>query len=522
MLTADRCDFFDTHYCLFPWPNDYFTVADSTTDTGRRVNLNILSMPRNVLGKPLDPTDWNRNDGYSPGQAILVRIPGLDLKKTGAVPITGIADSFRTDQPIVVIDAGTGERHLIWSELDANLTKFTICDTAKIVGVLTGFAGDAGLSLDQLGAAAQQLNAVCAANPQPENPLVDPGPALIIRPAVNFEEGHRYIVALRNLRDGNGQLIPATPEFQIYRDNHVSSLPPVNARRAHMEDLFKTLAGAGIDRSSLYLAWDFTVASQRNESARLLHIIDDAFKSLNGKSPSFTVANPDLACQLPLPVSVPPLPTPIPLNCSYPGGVQNFKTAANAEIAREVRGTITVPSYLTLPGGKPGSRFYYTPDASGIYGDGLPDRNPLTPTQTFTYTCHIPRVAFNNVDDPSTAISVNPARPSLYGHGLLGSQAEVGAGNVSDMAQENDMVFCATDWIGMASGRTSEDPTFGDVPNVFTLLLDMSNFTTLTDRVQQGVLNFDYLGRAMIAPDGFCSNPAFQDSKGHCVINRAQ
>src|SRR3546814_6048338 len=94
-----------------------------------------------------------------------------------------------------------------------------------------------------------------------------------------------------------------------------------------------------------------------------------------------------------------------------------------------------------------------------------------------------------------------PARPSLYGHGLLGSHDEVGAGNVRDMAQEHNMTFCAVDWIGMASD---------DILNVALDLLDMSHFPTLPDRGQQGFLNFMFLGRAMITADGLCANAAFQ------------
>ena len=30
---AGRCDFLDPAVCLQPWPNDYFTVADPSTDT---------------------------------------------------------------------------------------------------------------------------------------------------------------------------------------------------------------------------------------------------------------------------------------------------------------------------------------------------------------------------------------------------------------------------------------------------------------------------------------------------------
>ena len=55
----------------------------------------------------------------------------------------------------------------------------------------------------------------------------------------------------------------------------------------------------------------------------------------------------------------------------------------------------------------------------------------------------------------------------------------------------------------------------GQLPNcdyqtVLTILEDMSNFPQLADRVQQGLVNFLYLGRLMIHPDGFSSDPNFQ------------
>ena len=500
LLTADRCDFLDTHYCLFPWPNDHFTVADASTDTGKRVNLNILSMPRNILGKPIDPTEWNRNDGFSPGQPILVRVPGLDVVKTGAVPITNIADSFRDAQPVVVIDAATGERQLIWSELDANLTKFTACDSIRPLDALLGLGSDAGVpAADQLRSFVDQLVSACKALPPVENPLNDPGPALIIRPAVNFKEGHRYIVALRNLKDGSGNILGASPAFQIYRDNHTSLLPQINDRRAHMEELFARLGAAGIARDSLYLAWDFTVASQRNLSERVLHMRDDALAALGDNTPG------DGQVQGSAPVI-----SQVTVSDSNSGN-----------IAREVRGVITVPSYLSLPNGVAGSRLYYAPGAS------LPSRNPSTSTQTFDFLCRIPRRAFGGASDPASATVFERQRPSLYGHGLLGSKSE-GGGQIGDMIQENGFIYCATDWIGMASHDSSiisgqldttyYDPPFGDVLNVFTILLDVSNFPTLADRVQQSLINFTYLGRAVLHPDGFCKLDAFKVN-GQCLID---
>src|SRR3546814_5928389 len=57
------CDQLEPSRCLFPFPSDRWTVSDPAPATGRRVALPLLAMPRNVYGKPIDPTEWNRNDG---------------------------------------------------------------------------------------------------------------------------------------------------------------------------------------------------------------------------------------------------------------------------------------------------------------------------------------------------------------------------------------------------------------------------------------------------------------------------
>jgi hypothetical protein len=116
---ANRCDVIDPAVCLQPFPNDYFTVADPGTPTGRRVNLNLLSMPANRAGKPIDPSDINRNDGFSPGSPIVTKVPGMDtpaaFTRTGAVPITDLARTYDRDQPVVVLNTRTLKRQLIWA-----------------------------------------------------------------------------------------------------------------------------------------------------------------------------------------------------------------------------------------------------------------------------------------------------------------------------------------------------------------------------------------------------------------------
>ena len=72
------------------------------------------------------------------------------------------------------------------------------------------------------------------------------------------------------------------------------------------------------------------------------------------------------------------------------------------------------------------------------------------------------------------------------------ARGEVTGANVRAMANEHGFVFCATDWTGMSTL---------DVPNVLTLLQDLSRFPTLADRAQQGFVNFMYVGRWMLKRD---------------------
>ncbi len=422
LAEADRCDPLDPAACLLPWPNDHFTVPDAGQVSGRRVNISLLSTPRNVAGKPIVPTEWNRNDGFSPGSGLLTVVPGLNLKRTGAPTLRTIDRSLATDSPVVVINTRTGRRHPVFAELDIN----------------------------------------------------DPGRrTLIVRPARNFDEATTYVVALRRLRDDAGAVIPAQEVFRAFRDG--SGVPTELAkRRPHMEQLFSTLRRAGIARRELYLAWDFTIASATNIAGRMLHIRDDAFHKLGTAAPTFTV-----------------------------DAVKDYSLQENRRIARQVTGTFLVPSYLNLPGGPPGSVFNYLGS-----DDGLPRQLPGN-MQHATYTCRIPRSVVAFASDPAS--QVRPGHASLYGHGLLGDQGEVGAGNVSDMANEHRFVFCATDWQGMS---------MYDLGSVAAILVDASNFPLLADRVQQGMLNQLFLARLMIHQYGFGAVPAFQVG-GKPLIDRS-
>ena len=426
------CDPFDSSHCLYPWPNDLFT-EEAATETGRQVALDPTSMPRSRQNVPILPEPFNRSDGFSPGNLIVTKVPGLDtpaaFAQTDPVDIQHLSEYDDPGQPVVVVNADTGERHPVWAELDANPSS----------------AADV---------------------------------TLIVRPATNFEEGGHYIVALRGLRDASGDPIEAQQPFRVYRDNLSSSDPNVAERRPHMEWIFRELGAAGIERQSLYLAWDFTVASEENLTERALHIRDDAFAELGDEDLS------DLTVE---PGSTAP-PFTVDTVTDFPEcGNDGCQDGEDNEIAREVRGTFTIPCYLDEPGCPTGSRFALLP------GSNIPQRVPGN-TMEADFVCIVPRSA---VDGPNP----DPARPSLYGHGLLGNDDEVASSPQRAMVSEHNFVYCATDWAGFA---------FQDVPNILATLQDLNNFPAFVDRTQQGFLNFLYLGRLMIHPDGFSSDPAFQ------------
>src|SRR5215207_4983179 len=116
------CDPIASGACLLPFPNDRFTVP-ADTPTGLRVQVPIEGMPTNAAGTPIDPTEWNRNDGFSPGSMVLADVPGLDLQATFGLP-AGVqvldrpAASLADDAPIVLLDLDTGQRVPYYAELD--------------------------------------------------------------------------------------------------------------------------------------------------------------------------------------------------------------------------------------------------------------------------------------------------------------------------------------------------------------------------------------------------------------------
>src|SRR5687767_6979930 len=110
------CDPISYDYCALPFPSSYYLRADSTTETGWRVNLGATTLPRtDNLDLQPDPWAWNELDGFSPLGPILAHFPNLSVAN---LPSQDTIDlSISEESPILVLDVETGEHAPFFAEL---------------------------------------------------------------------------------------------------------------------------------------------------------------------------------------------------------------------------------------------------------------------------------------------------------------------------------------------------------------------------------------------------------------------
>ncbi|MCP4434161.1 MAG: hypothetical protein GY812_01500 [Actinomycetia bacterium] len=397
---SGACDDTDPSMCLLPWPNDAYTRADETTATGLRLDLPPEALPTNAQGKAIDPTEWNRNDGFSPASIPQVVVAGLDPVLSGLPAQTDIGASLEAGSNLVVLDLDTGDRVPAWAEVDPHVT--------------------------------------------------DPRRTLLrIVPATALVDGHRHAIGLFDLRDTNGTPIPPSRHFAELKETSDGD----------REQWLRALIDEGPD-ADLVSAWSFTVASTESLTGRLSHMWAETAAELGvdvqagvgaGGAPPFTIES------------------------TYDNGP-----------VRLVQGSFEMPQYLTADGG-PGSTLNNDADP-----DGIPT---ATGTMQAPFTCVVP-------------IGPGPPKPFVvYGHGLLGSRAEVT--DIGVVGAAAGVGFCALDFIGMSAA---------DIPTVLEELADLSLFRTQPDRLQQGHLGFLLLARLLASGDGFATHAAFQDELGESVV----
>jgi hypothetical protein len=138
--------------------------------------------------------------------------------------------------------------------------------------------------------------------------------------------------------------------------------------------------------------------------------------------------------------------------------IDTIEDNPDPDVARRIRGRMTVPLYLDQPG----------PGAKLVLGDdGLPMQNG---TAEYEFVVHV----------PPSAIGA-PAPLLQNGHGLLGSMNEGQNGYLAKIANEKHYVAFAVDLIGWADADT--DTIIEAIDSDFT------KFRDVMDRAHQGFVN---------------------------------
>lgn len=378
------CDPLVPSYCGFPFPSNVFTAPDPATETGRRVAVGSSLLPVASGGGVTEPEPWNQLDGFSPGAALLAHFPGAT--EDGLPTRADIARSLEEDSPTVLIDAETGRRVLHLAELDRS----------------------GGMEQN------------------------DADRALILRPLERLENATRYIVAVREVRDSDGEPLAPSDAFAALRDDAASDEASVEERRSLYAGIFERLEAAGVERDTLQLAWDFTTASRDALTGWLVHMRDEALERVGADGPEYVIDNVD-------------------------------RDLDPDHIAAKIELTMRAPLFMTGP----------EAGASLMFGDdGLPTLNPDTSDYDVSVEVLVPLSA--TADEPAALIQ--------YGHGLLGGRDEMEAAHLRSFINEYNYVLFGVDLVGMAAD---------DLGNIAGVLGagELHRLATMFDRLHQGFAN---------------------------------
>lgn len=381
--------------CLLPFPSAIFLDVDSSTKTGFRVQLAKEMFPRSTMGKTYDPVRMNRADGFSPTGEILAYFP--ERLDPASLPAFGDLDASRAPgSATVIVDMESGERVAHLSEVDAQV--FADSDRQT----------------------------------------------LILRPAARLTGGRRYAVAVtKSARTLTGEVPAAPPGWEAILTQTASD-PLAKKQAARMPAIIESLAGAGVAKDQLVLAWDFVVQS------------DDSLTHAMRAMRSTTLA----------------MLKDGPLGYTITSTEDDF----NTRTLRRIRGTFKTPKFLSQTDVKVAEATLTFDEAGAPVVDGTYDA---------PFTLILPRAA-----------TTGPVKLLLFGHGFLGTgEGELGGAEGSylqDLADEKGYAIIATDWVGLS--RYEGYDSKGSQAAAFALQ-DLNLAPWISDRLQQSVVNAMTLAR---------------------------
>lgn len=386
--------------CGLPYPSDFFLTDDETMPSKKRVFIDAPAKLISNTGYSADVNDFIAQDGFSRQPSIVwtfgVRTDPASVPGYFADP----ADTL-TSHPIALLDD------------DGNRVPFFI-----------------------------------DVDPHAEE---DSREALVMRPLVRLKEKARYVVAVSGVV-GVAGAIPVPEAFARLRDDDVGDDTVLGPLLRHYNDkIFPLVQKAGIARSSLQLAWDFTTGSDE-------HITRDLFRARE------LVLNELVAH-----------PATVEIDSFFDGPAMGVVFNSRPELTwRVVKLRVTGPRVVDTddPGAMPFR------DAAGEVA--------LNGTNTFSATVIVPA---------SVRDKFNAAPVLLYGHGFFGDQEEVEDGSQRKIGDVSGRVMFAIDWLGMSSedigtvtvsagDNVAETLRFGE-----RLPQAMMNWLSLTDAIRSGALD---------------------------------
>jgi hypothetical protein len=374
--------------CLLPYPSDHFLVDDGKA--GRKVELGEGAKLLSGDGSRFDLFGLHSTDGWPIGTQILALFPG----GVRGDDLVGYYDgdpagSISDQSPTLLIDAESGERVLHFAELD----------------------------------------------PRAES---DERRALVIRPSVRLRPGARHVVAIRRLVDASGVAIAPPEGFRRLRDRQTRGDPVLGPLSERYEsELFPVLEAAGVTRSELVLAWDFSVRSEQDATRDLLTVRSDVLTRLASGPPEVSVVDVQDAPKA-------TLHRRINLSVKVPLYVES--TEPMARLNRDVSGNVVASGHAEVP-------------FSVLIPKSVGERPPGSP----------------------------PARLLQFGHGFFGSREEA-MDYPAELGNERGFVIVAADWWGMADQ---------DRVKVIDRLHDDPGSTLIfTDRLHQAMANFMFVSAA--------------------------
>ncbi len=264
---------------------------------------------------------------------------------------------------------------------------------------------------------------------------------LYLRPGVILEEDTRYIVAFRNLEDTDGDPIERSEAFDALLSGDTDDHSALAPRQDRFDEIFDYLDGEGIDLDELTLAWDFHTGSSDGIHGELLSIIDQGIAIADDEGIELTINNIDA-----------------------------YDESQHDHIAFEVEGTFRVPHFMEEADRTSSPSWLMHRD-----DDGNPTQNGWRDADFY-------------LQIPHSAVDGTPHGLVKYGHGMLGSGSQVSGGFNQKMANEDDLIFFAADFIGFSDG---------DVPQAIQALQQPTYFEELVDRMHQGILEYVLLTQGM-------------------------